>query len=308
MKLVFKAIICIFFLCYRIIFAQQFVEISGSLPELLTAEKPYMVVGDIFVPPGSSVTIEAGAVLMFESFKSFNIQGTIFIKGEPEKPVIFTSKNDKQLNPNATVDAAPFDWNGIDIYETGVGSIFNHCIIKFSVYGIRSQTEHFKIVNSIFSNNGKVDITVIDKRQDVTPNTPFSYGSAPVVNQTPPPQPQNLALPSETEKKAKPAPDIAKQTEPKTKNRAGIQIFRYTNLAISLGSGAAAGWYYLKRYKSAQQKLEDLSVLDREEKLYKSSKDWEDAKKDRDRKIGLCIAGAGGAVLCVGLFSISFAF
>jgi hypothetical protein len=36
--------------------------------------------GDIFVSPGSSVTIEAGTVLMFESFTGLHVQGLYMLK------------------------------------------------------------------------------------------------------------------------------------------------------------------------------------------------------------------------------------
>lgn len=306
MKPVFYAAIFALILCYRINSAQQYVELSGSLPELLKADKPYLVVGDVFVPPGSSVTIEAGTVFLFESFTGLHVQGTAYVKGDLDKPVIFTSKNDKQWNPDATVEAAPFDWNGIDLYETCVGTNFNQCIIRFSVYGIRSQTEHFKIVNSIFSNNGKADMTINGERQNITADSAFSYGVSSVTKSIPLPEPQQLAK-EPPEKNIEPIAVVEKNIT-KQKTRIGVQVLRYTSLAIGVGSGAAATWYYLKRFDKAQQKLEDLSDLDKQEKWLNSSKDWEAAKKDRDQKLGLCISGASGAFLGIGFFALSFAF
>jgi hypothetical protein len=305
MNVVFKTILFSVFLVNGIVSAQQYIELSGMLPEILTAEKPYIVLGDIFVPPGSLVTVEAGAVLMFENFTGLHVQGTIYVKGEQEKPVIFTSKNDNQFNPDAMVTAAPFDWNGIDIYETAIGSNFNHCILQFSVYGIRSQTEHFKLSNFVFNNNGKANVTIKGERQNIESDIPFSYGLAPVVPDNPLPQPQELTLIPETKPKIE---LVAEQTKTVKKTRIGIQILRYTSLAMAIGSGTASAWYYQKRYQKAQLVLEDLSVLDREEKINKSSKDWENAAQDRNAKIRLCIAGAGGAVVGVGIFTLSFAF
>jgi len=99
-----------------------------------------------------------------------HVQGTLYVKGTSENPVIFTSKNDRLYNVSSSVDPAPFDWNGIDIYEGAIGTSFLGCSIKYSVYGIRSQTEHFKILNSIFSSNGKADVTVNGLRQESTAN------------------------------------------------------------------------------------------------------------------------------------------
>ncbi|HEX3020607.1 MAG TPA: hypothetical protein VHP36_09900 [Chitinispirillaceae bacterium] len=300
MNFIFRFLVCIFITGYSIIVAQDFEELSGTLPESLSARKTYMVVGDIFVSPGSSVTIEAGTVILFEGFTGLHVQGTVFVKGEEEKPVVFTSKNDKQYNPNATVDAAPFDWNGIDIYESGLGSVFTRCIVRFSVYGIRSQTVHFKVVECIFSGNGKTDMAINGERQEITASTPFSFGLP--ADTVKPKLPQSYELTSNLQKETELSADTPH------KDRAGLQVLRYTSLVIGIGSGAASAWYYLKRFKDADKELKELSSLDDEEKWRYTSKDWDVAKKDRDRKLGMCIAGAAGAVVGLGIFSITFAF
>lgn len=302
MNLVFRVLLFCFVIGWRIVTAQDLVELSGSLPESLSAQA-YLVVGDIFISPGSSVSIEAGTVFLFESFTGMHVQGTVFVKGDENKPVVFTSKNDKQYNSNSTVDAAPFDWNGIDIYESAIGSLFDRCILRFSVYGIRSQTEHFKVNNSIFSSNGKADMTIKGERQDITSQTPFSYGLPSVDEQAKLPQPQQLSKIT-TKKNDLPVPSLDSAPQ----KRIGVQILRYTSLAVGVGAGAASVWYFVRKFQPAHERLEALSTLDDDEKWRYSSKDWETAEKERNHKLGLCIAGAGGALLGVGLFSISFAF
>lgn len=288
----------------RIINAQDWVELSGSLPESLSAQN-YLVVGDIFVSPGSSLTIEAGAVFLFESFTGLHVQGTIYVKGDAQKPVIFTSKNDKQFNSYSSVDAAPFDWNGIDLYESGLGSAFNHCLISYSVYGIRSQTEHFKVNSSIFNSNGKADLTVNGNRQEISALTPFSYGSPPVNEPVKLPEPRQI---TETPQKGTETETAVPAAPIKSEKKVGVQILRYTGLAVGIGAGVASVWYYTKRFKPAHERLEELSTLDDDEKWRYTSKDWDSAERERNRKLGICIAGAGGALLGVGIFSISFAF
>lgn len=302
MNLVFRVLLFCFIIGWRIAIAQDLVELSGSLPESLSAQS-YLVVGDIFVSPGSSVSIEAGTVFLFESFTGMHVQGTVYVKGNEDKPVVFTSKNDKQYNLNSAVDAAPFDWNGIDIYESALGSSFDRCTIRFSVYGIRSQTEHFKVNNSIFSNNGKADMTIKGERQDITSQAPFSYGLPSVDEPAKLPQPQQITEIS-PQKTDLPVPSIDSAPQ----KRIGVQILRYTGLAIGVGAGAASVWYFIKKFQPSHDRLEELSTINDDEKWRYSSKDWEKAEKERNRKLGLCIAGAGGALLGVGMFSISFAF
>jgi hypothetical protein len=164
-------------------------------------------------------------------------------------------------------------------------------------------------LNSIFSSNGKFNMTINGERLDITSNKPFSYGSSPVVDQNPLPQPQELAQVPKSPSKVESAPiPAADQTRPVQKSRVGLQFLRYTSLAIGIGSGAASAWYYLKRHQPAQLRLEDLSELDIYEKMNNNSKDWEAAAEDRNSTLGLCIAGSGGALIGVGFFTLSFAF
>lgn len=293
---------------FSFLFAQDSIELSGSLPDHLTSDKSYLVVADIFVSPGSSVTIDAGTVFMFESFTGLHVQGSVYVKGDPEKPVVFTSKNDKQYNPNSTVDAAPFDWNGIDIYETAIGTNFTQCIIRFSVYGIRSQTEHLKITNSVFSNNGKADLTIKGEKKDIISNETFSFGLSADTVQTVLPEPEQLAVVDKTVKDDPVKASIQTPENNKKRSGVGIQIMRYTSLAVAIASGAASAWYYLNDFEDADKKLKDLSELDDNEKKIYTSKDWENAERKRNRKLALCLAGAGGAVIGVGFFALSFAF
>ena len=177
MNLIFRVVLFCFFIGWRIVTAQDLVELSGSLPESLSAQS-YLVVGDIFVSPGSSVSIEAGTVFLFESFTGLHVQVTVYVKGDEDKPVIFTSKNDKQHNPNATVEAAP-------LTETVSMSMKVHWVLFLNVYNpfflymvSAPRLNILRLFNSIFSNNGKSDMTIKGERQDITSQTPFSYWTA----------------------------------------------------------------------------------------------------------------------------------
>ena len=294
------------FTVFSFIFAQDIIQLSGSLPEYLTSDKRYLVVADIYVPPGSSVTIDAGVVLLFGSFTGLHVQGTLYVKGEPEKPVVFTTENDSRWNPSSTIDAAPYDWNGIDVYETAIGTNFTRCIIQYSVYGLRSQTEYFKINSSIFRNNGKADLTINGEKKEIASNSAFSYGlPSETVEAVKLPNPEQLIL-ADTTVQSKPVDVI--QKKPAKRSSAGIQILRYSSLAVAIAVGAVTSWYYKDSFIGADQKLKDLSELDNDEMLRYTSKDWENAEKERNRMMALCIGGSAGTVICVGVFALSFAF
>ena len=96
--------------------------------------------------------------------------------------------------------------------------------------------------------------------------------------------------------------------KPENRSQVRIRVLRYTSLAAALASGTATAWYYKTRYKSADQKLKDLSVLDEIEMQVYTSRDWESAKSDRNRVMVRCVSGACGAVIALGGFALSFAF
>jgi hypothetical protein len=150
--------------------------LAGKLPKTIEAAKgPYVVTTDILVPQGKTVIIEPGTVLLFRNFTGLKVQGTLLARGTTEKPIVFTSINDKQFNPTSQLDAAPYDWNGIYIYEDGVGSYFSYCAIYYSVYGINAMTKYIRIGPSIFSSNGRSNLTLEGAEQPVVENKPFEY-------------------------------------------------------------------------------------------------------------------------------------
>jgi hypothetical protein len=200
-------------------------HISGSINETILANtaSPYIVDADIVIPAGKVVTINPGCVLLFRPFAGIKIEGTLIVEGSSDKPVVFTSINDADFNDKSEMLPNSFDWNGIIIESTGAGSSFANFQLKYSVYGIKSQTTDISVENGVFHQNGQYHFTLNDKIQNVVDNIPFSYSlsARATINQSP----DNIA--------ATPAPVPGKQTKKPSKRR--------TILRISLGVVAAAG-------------------------------------------------------------------
>lgn len=150
--------------------------LSGVLTKDLQPRR-YVVVGNLYVPPGATIRIGKGTVLLFQNFTGLHVQGTLLANGTANSPIVFTSKNDHDWNPSSNVEAAPFDWDGIDIDQASTGTELSQCSVRFSVYGIKSQTDYFRLKNVRFAMNGKADLTIkgelrtIDKKE-------YSYGVA----------------------------------------------------------------------------------------------------------------------------------
>jgi hypothetical protein len=269
-----------------------FTPLSGALPSLIKAENsPYLVETDVFVSPGTAVTIDSGVVLLFKNFTGFHVQGTLYAKGTKDKPIVFTSKNDSYYNPYSTINAAPYDWNGIDIYENAIGTYFNDCIVQFSVYGIRSQIEHFKISNSRFVQNGKTNISIKENILNVE-DSPYSY-TASVSESTP-----SVQL----------TPAITVPGSSAMKQHNGIRNFlRYSGMICSLG-GIATGIYKYQDYTKAQNHFNTINQTSDYNKQTYSSKNWEDAHKQLSKEITILEICGGLSLLGIVAFSISFTF
>jgi hypothetical protein len=276
-------------------------ELSGELSGTLTADKKYHVVGDVYVPPGSSVSIEAGTVVMFSEFTGLHVQGTLYARGSDTQPIIFTSQHDSSIIGSNTVPPAPFDWNGIDIYESAVGSELFYCNVRYSVYGIRSQTDYCKINSSIFTNNGKSDFTIKDIRKEVTPGVPYSY--SPLQDAI-----SNVSVETDIKPSPETIPEKPVDVTDKKQVSVGKQILRYAGLALGLGGGAYSAISYLTKYKPAEEDFKQISELDEQEMRTYTSDDWSDARDQRNSSLIHTVSGAAGAVLGILSFSLSFAF
>ena len=243
-------------------------------------KRPFIVTGDLFIPPGVTITIANGTVFLFESFAGLHVQGTLRACGTADKPVVFTSKNDREWNPAASVNAAQFDWNGIDIDTASTGTEFSECVIRYSVYGINSQTERFNLKNVHFASNGKADLTIkSDKRKIDT--LPYSYNAP------------------------EPAPAIVSHSPGKSV-RLRVTV-RYTCLALAIG-GCTAGLWALSEYFGAQKRFDKINTPGIGGALLSTSADWDAAKRYRDRDLAVLVGGwAIGALGATG-FIITFTF
>ena len=149
--------------------------IAGDLPGVVVAKtKPYLVVSDIYVPQGKTVIMEAGAVFLFKSFTGLHVSGMLLAHGTKDKPVVFTSENDKEYNRASAIDPAPFDWNGIYMHEDAIGSQLSFCAVLYSVDGLSSLTKFIRLSPCLFLHNGRASLTIAGVPYTVT-DQPYEY-------------------------------------------------------------------------------------------------------------------------------------
>ncbi len=153
-------------------------SISGPIDqvEFTVAGNPYIVESDVTVPAKKTVVIPQGCILLFRSFTGMTIKGRLVVDGKQDKPVVFTSIHDGEYNSSSSQLPNPFDWNGIFIGEESDGAFLNNFHLRYSVYGVKSQSQNVIIQNGVFRQNGQFHFTVNDEIQYVQDNIPFTYG------------------------------------------------------------------------------------------------------------------------------------
>lgn len=161
--------------CFTTGFCQT--EITGDISRTIfdASGNPFIVKADILVPESKNVVINEGCIFLFTPFTGLNVLGCLQVDGSVEKPVVFTSIKDTTVNGG--IDSLPgaFDWNGIYI-KSGADSVrMNHLMLRYSVYGIKTQSKDIVIRSSIFNSNGQFHFSINEKLQLVQDNIPYSY-------------------------------------------------------------------------------------------------------------------------------------
>ncbi|UCE73584.1 MAG: right-handed parallel beta-helix repeat-containing protein [Methanomassiliicoccales archaeon] len=101
-------------------------EVSGPITVdtiWRSSDGPYIVVGDLFVELGVTLTIEPGVVVEFYNDTVLKINGTIIARGTETNMITFTSNN---TNPE------PGDWQGIEFNNAHSSSEISYARIEYS--------------------------------------------------------------------------------------------------------------------------------------------------------------------------------
>ena len=261
----------------------HFDTLAGDLPGLIEAQtKPYLVMGDIYVPQGKTVVIEAGAVFLFKNFTGLHISGILLARGLKDKPIIFTSENDRDYNRLSAVDPAPFDWNGLYIHEDGIGTHLAYCAVLYSVEGMTSLTKFIRLNNCLFLHNGRASFTVEGKPQTVT-EAPLDY-----------------ALTADDPSLMKVPAGILK--DPQAVSRI---LLRYSAVATA-ATGLVMGMIWGSKFSRSSHDFNTSSSRTEDNLAAYSSASWNSARMDKNRDAAVLLTGC--AVAAIGAVGIGWSF
>ncbi|MDD5674046.1 MAG: hypothetical protein PHC61_07785 [Chitinivibrionales bacterium] len=264
-------------------------SLAGPLPPAIQNNGGcYLVTGDIIVVPGSTVTIDPGVVFLFKDFTGMQIHGTLLARGTSENPVVFTSKNDRHYARLDSVEAAPFDWNGLTVDGSGMGTVLEHCIISYSLFGINSLTEYITLSQCRFIQNGKSDLSVMGLKIPMVAQ-PFSYASH--------------AASSDTHVLTNPL--VLAPRHPSS----GRTAFRVTSSFAFLG-GLVFGVLKTSAYLESRKRFTQLNNSNDKKNLMDPAiqQEWDAAKNADNRDGAEMWAGYGFAFAGLLSFTVSFYF
>jgi hypothetical protein len=108
-------------------------EISGEINGAFTNDIIYIVVGDIVVPAGETLTIEAGTEIKFDGYYKFLVRGSLIANGTENEYIRFTSNSSSPTNS---------DWEKISFLHNYNTSSLNYCIIEYG-----TSVQSFAIIN-----------------------------------------------------------------------------------------------------------------------------------------------------------------
>ncbi|MEE9464205.1 MAG: right-handed parallel beta-helix repeat-containing protein [Candidatus Neomarinimicrobiota bacterium] len=95
-----------------------------------SSDTTYSVIGNIQVPAGDTLIIEAGTTVQFDGLYSFEVNGLLTARGSAEDSIYFTS---------SARTKSPGDWHGIRFNDPADdNSILSYCVIEYgaeSIYG-----------------------------------------------------------------------------------------------------------------------------------------------------------------------------
>ncbi len=149
MKKILSTIIMIISISFS---TKAFTNVSGGIYADITwtlANSPYIVVDNVVVFPGITLTIEPGVLVKFEDTKYLEIrQGTLIANGTVVDTITFTSNS---LTPTPGIWGSTTN-GGIWLNNAVASTSFNFITIIYATIGIYN-AGNIHIKNSLFNNN-----------------------------------------------------------------------------------------------------------------------------------------------------------
>lgn len=166
-KIILFITILLFILSFQSSKSQTIIE-GGDVFGIWTSDgSPYLIMEDIIIPDGETLSIGPGTVVEFQGHYGLYVQGRLIAEGSVSDSVVFTINDTTGFhNPDITDGG----WNGINFYDTpheNDSSIISYCRINYG-----------KSVDDVWYLNCGGGLTIINFHKVRIENCLFTYNSA----------------------------------------------------------------------------------------------------------------------------------
>ena len=124
-----------------------------------TADKPYLVYDTVYVSEGVTLTIDAGATLLFHDKAAMRCAGRMLANGTAEDPIYFRGDRLDRVVGSTSFDVMSGQWGGVIFTPPTMNNVLKHVIMKGSSIGMHcsayGDTTHcaLKLLNCVLTNS-----------------------------------------------------------------------------------------------------------------------------------------------------------
>lgn len=123
-----------------------------------TANKPYLIYDTMFVSPGVTLTIDAGATLLFHDKGAMRCAGKMLANGTAEAPIIFRGDRLDHVVSTTSFDVMSGQWGGVIFTPPTMNNVLKHVIMRGSSIGMHCSAYDttrcaLKLVNCVLTNS-----------------------------------------------------------------------------------------------------------------------------------------------------------
>ena len=141
---------------------QDVVRIKGdtiSRNTRFNANKPYLIYDTMFVSPGVTLSIDAGATLLFHDKAAIRCAGRMLANGTVEGPITFRGDRLDRIVGETSFDVMSGQWGGVIFTPPTMGNVLSHVIMRGSSIGMHCSANGdttncaLKLVNCVLTNS-----------------------------------------------------------------------------------------------------------------------------------------------------------
>jgi hypothetical protein len=140
------------------------------------------ITGNVAVPTGQTLTVQAGTVVKFDAGTSLTVDGTLVAQGTPGQTIYFTSIQDGSVG-GGSGSPGPGSWNDIVFTSTSTANVLVHTEIRYgggnSSAAVVANTAPLMLSNTVISNSSSNGIRLSGSSPTLTADTFVSDGLNP---------------------------------------------------------------------------------------------------------------------------------